>query len=259
VTTRELQASSGRVRCGHCQEVFDAFASLTAQEPTAEAPPPPTVRPMNGDGAAARPVSPPADAATPPRADRERAPAPVRSAERSDPAASLYEWEFRMPPQRRRAAFWAVLALALLAALAVQSAIAFRDDLLGVAPGLQAGYERVCSWLGCVVGLPRLADRLHVESSDLRVLHSARPGEIELTVLLRSRAPLAIEYPAFELALSDSANQVLARRVFLPAEYLPPGTALESGFPANSEVPIKLYLDTGSIAATGYRLYFFYP
>ncbi len=33
VTTRQLQASGGRVRCGHCQQIFDAFATLTAQEP----------------------------------------------------------------------------------------------------------------------------------------------------------------------------------------------------------------------------------
>src|SRR3981081_2679027 len=33
VTTQQLQASSGQVRCGQCKQVFDAFATLTAQEP----------------------------------------------------------------------------------------------------------------------------------------------------------------------------------------------------------------------------------
>src|SRR3977135_1598423 len=33
VTTQQLQASGGQVRCGHCQKIFDAFATLTAQEP----------------------------------------------------------------------------------------------------------------------------------------------------------------------------------------------------------------------------------
>ena len=33
VTTQQLQASGGQVRCGHCEAIFDAFATLTAQEP----------------------------------------------------------------------------------------------------------------------------------------------------------------------------------------------------------------------------------
>jgi hypothetical protein len=183
---------------------------------------------------------------------------PPQAAERSDPAASLYEWEFRVPP-KRRTALWALAALVLLVGAAVQAAIAFRDDLLAVLPGINAGYEQACRWLGCTLPLPRLADRLHVESSELRVPNRTRPSQIELTVLLRNRAPLAVEYPAFELALTDAASQVLARRVVLPEEYLPGGIPLENGFPSNEEIPIRLYLDTGSVAASGYRLYFFYP
>ena len=37
VTPQQLQASSGKVRCGRCHEVFDAFSSLSAQLPAAAA------------------------------------------------------------------------------------------------------------------------------------------------------------------------------------------------------------------------------
>jgi predicted Zn finger-like uncharacterized protein len=36
VTPQQLQVSSGKVRCGRCNEVFDAFSSLSAQLPAAQ-------------------------------------------------------------------------------------------------------------------------------------------------------------------------------------------------------------------------------
>ncbi|MEO8631547.1 MAG: MJ0042-type zinc finger domain-containing protein, partial [Betaproteobacteria bacterium] len=44
VTREQLQASSGQVRCGRCQEVFDAFATLAAQLPPTP-PKAPTLKP----------------------------------------------------------------------------------------------------------------------------------------------------------------------------------------------------------------------
>ena len=38
VTSQQLQASSGRVRCGRCETVFDAFSSLSSMPPAREAP-----------------------------------------------------------------------------------------------------------------------------------------------------------------------------------------------------------------------------
>src|SRR5258708_20684954 len=40
VTTQQLQASGGQVRCGNCQKIFDAFATLTAREPQLASPEP---------------------------------------------------------------------------------------------------------------------------------------------------------------------------------------------------------------------------
>jgi len=178
---------------------------------------------------------------------------------RPDPAASLYEWEFRLPPQRSRAWLWAVLSALLLAAAIVQAAVAFRDEILVAWPQARPLYEKACAWIGCRIGLPRLAQQLHVEASDLQLLSAARPNQIELTVLVRNRAAVPIEYPAFELALTGAQEQVLARRVFLPAEYLGDAVTIQAGMPGSGELPIRLFLDTGKIAASGYRLYFFYP
>jgi len=57
VTTQQLQASSGQVRCGQCKQVFDAFATLTAQEPQPATPERETPSPtQSGLASAAPPV-----------------------------------------------------------------------------------------------------------------------------------------------------------------------------------------------------------
>ena len=54
-------------------------------------------------------------------------------------------------------------------------------------------------------------------------------------------------------------NQVVARRVFQPAEYLKPGEDEKQGLSATREISIKLHLDTTDLKPTGYRIFLFYP
>lgn len=254
VTTQQLQASSGQVRCGQCKQVFDAFATLTAQEPQPAAPERKTPSPTHSE---LPPAAPPVEKSTPTQT-------PVRSKERPaaasrpDPAASLYEWEFRMPQPSRRTGLWLSLSLLLLALLALQGAYAFRTELMVLVPQSRVYYERACEWLVCTVALPRLSSFLHIEASDLKAPDPARPSEIELLVAVRNRAPVEQDYPAFELTLTNSQEQTIARRVFLPAEYLQWMDAGD-GLKAGAELPIRLFLDTGGLRAAGYRLYLFYP
>ena len=252
VTTQQLQASSGQVRCGQCKQVFDAFATLTAQEPQPATPERETPSPtQSGLAPAAPPVERSAPAQIPVRPKAAAASLP-------DPAASLYEWEFRMPEVPRRTGLWVSLSLLLLALLAFQAAYAFRTELMMLVPQSRMYYERACAWLGCTVALPRLSSFLHIEASDLKAPDPARPDEIELLVAVRNRAPVEQDYPAFELTLTNSQEQTIARRVFLPAEYLQWIDAAD-GLKAGAELAIRLFLDTGDLRAAGYRLYLFYP
>ncbi len=256
VTTQQLQASSGQVRCGQCKQVFDAFATLTAQEPRAAATERQTLSPTHVESppAAPRPEkkTPQTQSAVRPK---ERT---AVAASRPDPAASLYEWEFKTPVAPRRTGLWVGLSLLLLALIALQMASAFRSELMVLVPQSRTYYERACEWLGCTVTLPRLSSFLHIEASDLKAPDPARPGEIELTVVVRNRAPVEQDFPAFELTLTNSQEQTIARRIFLPAEYLK-WTEAADGFNAGAELPIRLFLDTGELHAAGYRLYLFYP
>jgi predicted Zn finger-like uncharacterized protein len=260
VTTQQLQASSGQVRCGQCKQVFDAFATLTAQEPpsTALEPEAPSTEISPRPVPAPSLAKPPAEKSAPAQVFRskDRAAAPAHA--RPDPAASLYEWEFKMPVTPRRTGLWLSLSLLLLALLAIQAAQAFRSELMVVLPQSRPLYVRVCEWLGCIVALPRQASYLHIEASDLKAPDPARPGEIELLIAVRNRAPVEQDYPALELTLTDSQEQTIARRVFLPAEYLQWIDSVD-GLKAGAELAIRLFLDTGELRAAGYRLYLFYP
>ena len=253
VTTQQLQASGGQVRCGHCQKIFDAFATLTAQEPR-----------LVSQQAAHSPA-PSQQGPTTPEADIQPAFAedPLAAKDkpqlaRTDPAAELYEWEFRMPESPRRSALWILPTLAMGVLLVAQAAYAFRTEVMVLLPQARGYYTQLCEAAGCVIGLPKLSNYLHIEASDLKALDPSHPTEIQLLLSVRNRAPVELAYPAFELTLTNSLEQAVVRRVFLPAEYLP-STTQAGGLKAGTELPIQLNLDTGTVRAAGYRLYLFYP
>lgn len=181
------------------------------------------------------------------------------AARREDPAVSLYEWEFKVAPPPRRTALWAALSLVLLIGAGIQAAYAFRTEILVSYPQTRPLFDQACEWIGCSVRLPRLAEWLHIEASDLQAIEPGRANEVELTALIRNRAPVAVEFPAFELTLTNAAEQVIARRVFLPREYLDRDVAPQDGLRGRGELSIRLFLDTGTVRASGYRLYLFYP
>jgi predicted Zn finger-like uncharacterized protein len=277
VTPQQLQMSSGQVRCGRCNTVFDAFSSLSAQPPVREldaTPEPPTVRPPPASGetrssaARLRPLSPTfqpsaSNAAVPstPRAERAEpraTRAPVSPMVAASEPLTLPEELF--PPglttPRRRWAWGGVNALLLLG-IATQATWLFPAQILMVAPALQPALQQACDWLGCQVRLPRVPEQLFIESSDLQILNAERPAQVLLTATIRNRAGFAQEFPLLELTLTRDEGQAAARRVFRPGEYLT-GADQGRGIGAQQEVAIRLYLDTAEVRASGYRLYLFF-
>jgi predicted Zn finger-like uncharacterized protein len=253
VSTAQLQASNGQVRCGQCQTVFDGFATLSSQESDMAIDGPNAGVPAviaQGTSQSAREKLP--------LESQPGLPAKPEILARPDPAASLYEWEFRVASPPKRNGLWLVLSLFMLLALGAQAAFAFRQELMILSPDSNRLYQRVCEILDCQPELPAIAGVLHIESSDLRVADPQQPSEIELLLAIRNRAAVAVAFPAIELTLTDSREQTVARRIFLPVEYLGKSTAA-TAFEAGRELPIQLFLETGGLRAAGYRLYLFYP
>jgi len=270
VTREQLQISSGQVRCGRCERVFDAFATLSAQLP---APPPSLEGVVSGDAPgsesaraseAGRRTEPPdldVHGATLGQGDRP-APSASDAPGATEPQVLTLPDNLFGPAAQRASAGrrwpWAVASIVLVMGLFGQALFFLGTDLAVWVPELRPTLIEACSWLGCAVALPRLPDQLYIEASDLQVLNATRPNEVLLTATIRNRAAVAQEVPLIELTLTDKLNQAAARKVFYPSEYLDKSQDPEQGVGPSQEIAVKLYLDTGDIRPAGYRLYLFF-
>lgn len=162
-------------------------------------------------------------------------------------------------PKPRFTLLWSLLALLALAGLAAQAVYQFRTEIAVLLPQARVHLETACEMLDCEVRLPRRAELVSIESSDLQA-DPSRAGVIVLNALLRNRAPFPQEYPALELTLTDERDQPIVRRVLAAADYAQDKRAILSrGIAGGAEEAVRVFIDTGRLRATGYRLYLFYP
>jgi predicted Zn finger-like uncharacterized protein len=242
VTPEQLQARAGKVRCGRCMTVFDGAKALAAVAEGAQEQAALGLEPTSPALAAARPARP-AEALY---EDKDFGPAP-----RQLSLDDLYPPEEPRPPASR---WWAVAAVLMVFLLAAQAAYFYRTDLATQYPGLKPHLVRLCEALRCKVLLPQRPKQIVIEASDLQVEDPARPWLIQLTATLRNHAGHDIAYPAVDLVLTNTKEHTLARRIFLPQEYLERGRDVAAGIPASAEVTVRLVLDTGDLNPAGFRL-----
>lgn len=320
VVPDQLRISQGWVRCGKCEEVFDASAHLQEageQDLAAAANDGPETVPFEGaadefvaaeaaaqqavsDGALTRPPDEPsglavgaldfeltelmdseARAMEPAVASTGRslerpagkaaagagaksvAAAPEVSPRRGEPEPSAAELSFMR--KAKRSSRWhrplvratlMVLGLLLGGALALQILVHERDRVAVIEPALKPVLEDVCLLLDCRVGPLRQIDSVVIDSSAF----SRTKGDVyRLSLTLKNTAPIDLAMPAVELALTDTLDQPLLRRV-LQAEEL----GVKSGvIPAASEIQSTLVLtiktNGNGERVAGYRLLAFYP
>ncbi|MBF3537035.1 DUF3426 domain-containing protein, partial [Burkholderia pseudomallei] len=151
----------------------------------------------------------------------------------------------------------ALVALALAALLAAQLAWWQRETITIYWPSTEPLFKQACAALGCAVTPPRAIDGLRLDASDLRQLDG--PRLLELKVPLTNRYRVALAYPSIELTLLDEANNITARRVLAPRDYVRPGTRVEAGMPAGATQTMIVRIDTDGIAASNFRVQIFYP
>ena len=232
----QLSARGGKVRCGKCAAVFDGVAGLVEE------------------GAERLALEPSPQLGL---FDPSRRPA-VTAASEDAPLP-----QFMAEPDEARRSPWLWALLALLAALALfgQAAHRFRSELAATLPAARAPLDAACRLVGCTVQLPRRPDLMSIDSSELQA-DPRRQGIIVLNAVVRNRARFAQDYPALELTLTDDAERPVLRRVLAPRDYLDAARAaqlLSRGIAPGGEASLRVYLDSSRSAATGYRLYLFYP
>jgi hypothetical protein len=166
---------------------------------------------------------------------------------------------FDFGPQASRplSRLWWLGSLLLLLALALQVGYRYRGEIAVLVPEAKPLLERMCVELGCDVPLPRRAELLSIESSDLQA-DGSHPNVMVLTATLRNRAAFVQAFPALELSLTSAEGQTVARRVLMPRDYVAPPARVDAGFPSGSELQIRVYIEAAELKPTGYRLYLFY-
>jgi predicted Zn finger-like uncharacterized protein len=288
VTPPQLQAQRGMVRCGRCTMVFDGFQTLatlrddspleaklptevlSAEPATPGAQPHPAVEiaPATPLGRAApaiaeAPLQPAIEIAPAPAEELRSAaprpepevPAQAKPGVAPEPYATFAAEAFaaETEPKRSRGG-WAFGSVVLLIALVAQGAYFYRGEIASSVPELRPHLNRMCDLLRCTVALPQRPRQISIEASDMQAPDPAHPGQIALTATLRNQATIALGYPALDVVLTNIKDHTVARRIFLPAEYLDTGKDPRAGIPANAEVTVRLNLDSGDLGAAGFRL-----
>jgi len=235
VQASQLAAHSGTVRCGKCGGVFNGVAALLEES----------------DERLALEPSPQLGLFDPSR----------RGADPTHAAAAevLPDFLADEPPPRRW--LWGLAALFAAIGIAAQAAYHFRAEIAAGAPQTRDTLRALCRPLGCEVPLPRRAELMSIDSSELQA-DSRREGVIVLNAVIRTRARFPQDYPALELTLTDEGDRPVLRRVLAPDDYLERGKSADlvrHGIAGGTEAALRVHLDTSRTRATGYRLYLFYP
>ena len=297
VTSEQLRLKAGKVRCGHCQTVFNAFDHLQVEsaavisDDIAEAPPVesvPRVVPVPE-----MPVALPSEPLFEIPQDAPQASPAVVSPSESSPllAVPLAETPEESTQAAREAGLVAIRELADSTTFNRWSAGALASDGIG---GFADATPRSPVWpyvlvfvllllmLGgqlayhfrseVVLRLPAAAAAYSALAIEVPLPQDAALVSIEtsdlqsdngrglfvLNATLKNRAVHAQAWPSLELTLTDVNDKVVARRVIGAVDYLSPGSST-AAFPANGETSVRLWIEASGIGAAGYRLYIFYP
>ncbi len=274
ISAEQLHAAHGWVRCGRCQQSFDAAAQVALPP---RAPAPSTRAPLlqrSSNGARGRSMSDDARAALHRESlvqraahDRRlaassglRSSAPPQAASVSSAAATtpafLHEpsAQFAVHSRSRaeRSLGW-LFGILLVGLLLAQVLLHQRDWLAARAPAVAPLLTRACALWGCVIAAPREIEALVISNSSLT---RTGTGGYRLSLAVRNRSDLRLAMPGIELSLLDSAERTVLRRV-LPAHDLGAPQTLAPYGEWIGAVEFDLPEQTDRI--TDYRVLAFYP
>lgn len=274
VVQDQLKVSEGWVRCGRCNEVFNAIEALfetdTAQPVPAGAapvvrpplsPPPQPPQSSSFDSTQALESMAPASEVdydlvdadddpieAPQSPDAQWGPEPDASPAFVRRANRAAAWK---RPQVRVALVGAVGVLGL--ALAAQAALLYRDTVAVRWPDSRALLDAACAWTGCRVEPLRRIGSLAVDASGLNPIEGS--SSYRLSVVLRNRGDVELLLPAFDLLLTDTQGRTIARRVLSAGELGASSRTLSAG----AELALQASLNAGERRVSGYTIEIFYP
>lgn len=254
VATPAVAASAAEVRQG--EEIrFDASAAVPAENPPLATEMPHSEE-ISLEPAVELPAASPPPPAPPPEPEElvvfDTPASPAQATVAPQPLPIAPEAIVKRAP-RRRTGGWVFGSLLLLAALAGQGIFLYRSEIAATLPEARPYLNKMCELLRCTVALPQRPRQISIEASDMQATDPANPGVIALTATLRNHASIELGYPALDVVLTNTKEHTVARRIFLPADYLG-GKDPRAGIAPNAEITVRLDLDTGDLGAAGFRL-----
>lgn len=267
VVPDQLRVSDGWVRCGQCNEVFDANANL--QDAAGETLKPHVPEPFLKVNPHALhieredPVEELAKSGEPPDEAVPSAPEVLPSEESSpspeDVPAHSFMHKARLPSRWTRTWVRVTLSFAVVglgAALLLQVVIQERDRMVAVEPLAKRYLDPLCEILNCKIEPLRQIESVVIDSSSFT---KVRADVYRLSVTLKNAAQTSVATPDLELTLTDMQDQAVVRRVFAAADFSKQHIAMDSGAEILVTLPVAVKLNAGSERISGYRLLSFYP
>jgi predicted Zn finger-like uncharacterized protein len=279
VVPDQLRVSEGWVRCGQCHHVFDATPQTKSTPPLiADTEPLPEL-------VVERMTEPQSDANAEPGMDAKPLVEQEIIAIEPTSAESLDELLLASEPattassatnaeldsitflnhSNTSSSFWrdpmvrfnlVMLNCALVFGLLLQIVIHERDTIVAAVPTLEPWLLAICRPLDCALSPPRRLDSLVVESASFG---KVQDDNYRLNFSIKNQYSTALAVPAVELTLTDTLDQPIVRRVFLPAEAGAKFNTLgpDSVWRASLALSIKSAGIPGPFV--GYRVLAFYP
>ncbi|MCG8433801.1 MAG: DUF3426 domain-containing protein [Gammaproteobacteria bacterium] len=267
ITSEQLRAAEGKVRCSRCDGVFNALTTLREELSTEDR------RALNQEKAAARTLSkesslPIGDlfAETTLTENEElRLEKGLEDHYSQEDAANHKTTEVEeaidvspdillTEPRRKRwiTASWAFASLILLLGLVAQLTHAYRHQLLShsqLAPWLALTYEK----LRIPLDMRRDLQKLVVLRSQV-TSHAEYPDVLQITGVLVNRADYSQPYPELRVLLQDRWGGNLGGRYFSPVEYRHNTQINQNLMPPGKNIVFDLAIVDPGREAVGYQV-----
>lgn len=262
ITTTQLHAANGSVRCGSCLQVFDAL-------------PQDSLKTQSSHSAPSEPGETRQPSIKPELSTQREAPEPPRPEPSKDIHYDGYhhqgdqgqkmdhlldDLEPPEPPQPisagnwKRTLSWGIGVLLLSGFLLLQYAW-FNRNSLSLNPGLRPAYEQACHLLSCT--LPPLVDINAIKSMQLIVRsHPDFSNVLQVDAVIINNARHSQPYPDLQLVFTDINDRLLASRTFRPKEYLGGELAGSKAMPTGQPIRLGLEIIDPGAGAVNYRLTF---
>lgn len=148
-----------------------------------------------------------------------------------------------------------ILILALLTTLIAQT-VHYRNYIVSYFPSIRPALVMIAKPLGLSVDYPISFDLYKNITIDASSLNTMPDGSYQLEVIIRNRNPYAVAVPHLELTLQNVSGEVIARKVFSPAELGINQAAIMS----QKELIIRrtFTANTQGVAGVGYSTDLFY-